>query len=225
MDWNNLSDRSRLPTRECDPQFTSFLALGVASVTLDSRSRLGRPSAGETFMSGKILSDEYLWERAKARFGKRYIVDEKTGCWNWIAGKAKRSDGLEKGIFTMPRANGGTPAPRCSWQFYRGKIPPSMHILHTCDNPLCVNPDHLYERGRAWYQREPERNRRHCNQIRIRTDGEHNPRRKLGWLEVDVIRQSRHIEAPILAARFNVHKSLIYLIWNHKIWDESLRHA
>jgi hypothetical protein len=35
-------------------------------------------------------------------------------------------------------------AHRVAWEIYCGEIPNNLHVLHTCDNPLCVKPDHLW---------------------------------------------------------------------------------
>lgn len=70
----------------------------------------------------------------------RYRVTE-SGCWEWTATRNRKGYGVV-GIALNGRPV-GIPAPRLQWMHHHGEIPPGHVIMHFCDNPPCINPDHL----------------------------------------------------------------------------------
>lgn len=68
----------------------------------------------------------------------RKAVEDEHGCWIWAG--CINSDGYG----SICRKGQRKKAHRHAWELARGPIPDGLWVLHRCDVPACVNPDHLY---------------------------------------------------------------------------------
>ena len=86
-----------------------------------------------TTRSGRTRDE---WQDHVANFWRMVDVGEPDECWPWTGG------GDRYGKIKVRRMS--VSAHRFAWQVANGPIPDGMSVLHTCDNPPCCNPSHLF---------------------------------------------------------------------------------
>lgn len=72
----------------------------------------------------------------KERFLAR-ILPTYSGCWIWVG------DTFVAGYGRLGVNGIQVLAHRLSWELHRGPIPRGLLVMHSCDDPECVNPEHL----------------------------------------------------------------------------------
>ena len=153
---------------------------------------------------------------ASRRLAANYTPEPNTGCWLWT----KCAD--RSGYGFMSVGGKAERAYRVAWALVHGDIPGGKVICHRCDQPSCINPDHLFLGDQADNIRDMMAKGRHG--ARKGTDnwsrGVDRHCAKLNDEDVRTIR-ALHAEGAgtrALALRYSVDRTNIQLIVRRATW-------
>lgn len=154
-----------------------------------------------------------MWHSALG-VGPRIITYHRvapSGCWEWARTRDKDGYGKirVKGIMQM--------AHRVSYEYFDGEIQEGLIVRHKCDNPCCINPEHLElgtHKDNAWDA--IRRNRRS-------TRGEDNVRAKLTPEEVLQIYNDQR-GCVELSKVYHVRPAAISKIERGQTWQHVTQH-
>ena len=135
---------------------------------------------------------------------RRSFTEAPSGCWEWTEGKEEH--GYGRFCFNGCQKL----AHRVSWSLHRGVLSDEDFVLHHCDNPGCVNPDHLFLGTQEDNMKDMAAKNRACKGMEKRNS-------KLSDSQVVEILKSTDRVCSI-AKQFGVSYSIISEIRSRKRW-------
>jgi len=148
------------------------------------------------------------WDNVYDIFASKFQPEPMSGCWIWDA--SVDSWGYGHMVF-----NGRLwLAHRLSWLIHRHSTPDGLFVCHKCDNPACVNPNHLF-------LGTPQENSSDCCKKRRIATKARASRTKLTQEQVDKIRYlyaTGKYSQRKLGSMYGVRNPTIHHIVNNKTW-------
>lgn len=96
------------------------------------------PAVAAPSRVGKKAGNNHIVRSLAERFWLKVVKTD--GCWFWTGSQDKHGYGR---ITRGRRGDGRLKAHRAAWELVNGPFDYNLEVLHRCDNPPCVRPDHL----------------------------------------------------------------------------------
>lgn len=155
------------------------------------------------------------------RFFKRFTISKNENeCWLWTGGKDRDGYGQinssrEKGV-----ARKCLRAHRISYEHFIGEIPKGYFVCHTCDNPSCVNPKHLWAGSVNDNNKDAIKKGRDKSYASNPLKGEANSQAKLTANKVREIRKLKKegVTTLEISKIFNIHVAHVNAVCRKATW-------
>lgn len=143
-------------------------------------------------------------------------VSKGDDCWVWSGNKNLQGYGL------VDLSGKQRLAHRVSWAIHNGNLPEVIFVLHHCDNPPCIRPDHLFLGGHIENTRDRVSKGRPGGRMINRPIGESNPSAKLNLKKVSEIRELRKsgLTLSAIAKIYKVSRPQIGHIVSGQHWKQ-----
>ena len=190
------------------PAWKCMCSCGTYKIVLDNNLRMGQTRSCGCLNKKKAKT---MGENNKITDILSYFEDRihKKDCWIWNSSKDKNGYGIV-GLKEKSNIHKGK-AHRLSYLLYIGEYNPELWVLHTCDNPSCVNPNHLFL-GTT----QDNTNDRHAKGRSAK--GESIKNSKLTEKDVYDIRSRRNEPRQLVANEYGISRNTVSRIINRDTW-------
>jgi len=166
----------------------------------------------------ELTPEERFWTKTDRR--------TKNECWPWTGSRRGRKPHQYGCVWDGTYRPNGSPnqigAHRFAYELLIGPVPDGLEVCHHCDNPLCVNPDHLYAGTHSQNMQDI------ISRGRANNRGDRNGRAKLSSEQIAEIRNratGRYGEISQLAREYGVASGTMSKILKHQTWQARSRHS